>query len=225
VVADRITSPTAAVLPVAAIAAAAARHGAPVLVDAAHAPGHLDDDIAALGADYWVGNLHKWAYTPRGSAILWARPGASVTPAVLSWGLARGYPVSFDYPGTWDCAGWLAVPDGLAYWERLGGWSAVARQARTAADGQRVLAEALGASLDEDPAVPAPLMRLVPLPGGLSGSEDAARLYEELSRRGAEVAVVFFGGSGYLRVAAGPYNTVDDYARLARVVTDVLARD
>jgi isopenicillin-N epimerase len=124
VVIDRITSPTATVVPVAAVAAAVAagvgagvRAGASVLVDAAHAPGQLHDDIAALGADHWIGNLHKWAYTPRGSAILWSRPGAAVTPTVLSWRLEDGYAESFDYPGTWDYAGWLAVADGLAYWE------------------------------------------------------------------------------------------------------------
>ena len=115
---DRITSPTATVLPVAAVAAAvrAAAAGADVrvLVDAAHAPGQLGDDIEALGVDHWVGNLHKWAYTPRGSAILWSRPGTVVTPTVLSWQLEDGYAESFDYPGTWDYAGWLAVGDGLA---------------------------------------------------------------------------------------------------------------
>ena len=70
VVIDRITSPTATVIPAAAVAAAVAGPGRSVLVDAAHAPGQLDDDIAAFGADHWIGNLHKWAYTPRGSAIL-----------------------------------------------------------------------------------------------------------------------------------------------------------
>ena len=50
VVIDRITSPTATVVPVAAVAAAVAGVGATsVLVDAAHAPGQLRDDIAALG--------------------------------------------------------------------------------------------------------------------------------------------------------------------------------
>ncbi|HEY6789980.1 MAG TPA: aminotransferase class V-fold PLP-dependent enzyme, partial [Trebonia sp.] len=106
---DRITSPTATVVPVAAVAAAVARPETSVLVDAAHAPGQLHDDIAALGADHWVGNLHKWAYTPRGSAVLWSRPGATVTPTVLSWQLEDGYAASFDYPGTWDYAGWLAA--------------------------------------------------------------------------------------------------------------------
>jgi isopenicillin-N epimerase len=223
---DRITSPTATVIPVAAVAAAIAGTGARILVDAAHAPGQLDDDIAALGADHWIGNLHKWAYTPRGSAILWSRPGADVPPGVLSWQLDDGYAAAFDYPGTWDYAGWLAAADGLAYWSSLGGWAAVTRHAALAADGQQAVAEALGVTLERLPVQPAPMMRLVPLPAGvLTSQEDADALYEALSARRAEVAPVFFGGAGYLRIAAAPYNTADDYRRLAGLLRELLGRD
>jgi isopenicillin-N epimerase len=223
---DRITSPTATVIPVATVAAAVARTGALTLVDAAHAPGQLDDDIAALGADHWIGNLHKWAYTPRGSAILWSRPGADITPGVLSWQLDDGYAAAFDYPGTWDYAGWLAAGDGLAYWESLGGWGAVAGLAALAAEGQRTVAEALGVTLDGLPAAPAPTMRLVPLPDGvLTAPGDSDSFYEALSRKGVEVAPVHFGGAGYLRIAAAPYNTADDYRRLAGTVRELLGRD
>jgi isopenicillin-N epimerase len=222
---DRITAPTATVIPVAKVAAAIAGTGARILIDAAHAPGHLDDDIAALGADHWVGNLHKWAYTPRGSAILWSRPGADVPPRVLSWQLDDGYAAAFDYPGTWDYAGWLAAADGLAYWESLGGWAAVTRHAAMAAEGQRTVAEALGVTLHGLPATPAPAMRLVPLPdGALTSQGDADALYEALSAQRVEVAPVFFGGAGYLRVAAAPYNTADDYRRLAVVLPGLLGR-
>ena len=225
VVIDRITSPTATVIPVAAVAAAVAGPDRSVLVDAAHAPGQLHDDIAASGADHWIGNLHKWAYTPRGSAIMWSRPGAAVTPAVLSWQLADGYAASFDYPGTWDYAGWLAAPDGLAYWEALGGWDAVARLAGLAADGQERVAGALGVRLGRLPAVPAPAMRLVPLPDGvLTCPDQASAFYEALSRQRVEVAPVHFQGTGYLRIAAAPYNTPDDYDRLARAVLELLER-
>ena len=223
VVVDRITSPTATVVPVAAVAAAAADAGARVLVDAAHAPGQLPDDIAALGADHWIGNLHKWAYTPRGSAILWSRPGADVTPTVLSWQLEDGYAASFDYPGTWDYAGWLAAADGLAYWEALGGWEAVGGLASLVTDGQQSVAEALGVPLRRLPATPAPTMRLVPLPHGvLASAERVEPFYEALSRQRVEAAPVSFDGAGYLRIAAAPYNTADDYGRLAGAVRDLL---
>ena len=223
VVVDRITSPTATVVPVADVAAVAAVAGARVLVDAAHAPGHLRDDIAALGADHWIGNLHKWAYTPRGSAILWSRPGADVAPTVLSWQLEDGYAASFDYPGTWDYAGWLAAADGLAYWAELGGWDAVARHAGLAADGQQKVAEALAVTLERLPVVPAPAMRLVPLPDGtLTSPDQVGAFYETLSGQHVEVAPVWFDGVGYLRIAAAPYNTPDDYDRLADVVSRLL---
>jgi isopenicillin-N epimerase len=224
VVVDRITSPTATVIPVAAVSAAVGG-AATVLVDAAHAPGQLPDDIAALGADHWIGNLHKWAFTPRGSAVLWSRPGAEVTPGVLSWTLGDGYPESFDYPGTWDYAGWLAVPDGLAYWEARGGWSAVAGLADLAADGQRTVADALGVTVDGLPAAPAPAMRLVPLPAGvLTSPGQVDPFYEALSRQRLEVAPVCFAGTGYLRIAAAPYNTPGDYARLGAAVRELLSR-
>jgi isopenicillin-N epimerase len=226
VVVDRITAPTATVLPVPAVTAALSGTGALVFVDAAHAPGQLDDDIAALGADYWIGNLHKWAYTPRGSAILWSRPGVDVTPTVLSWQLEDGYAAAFDYPGTWDYAGWLAAADGLAWWASAGGWDGVARLAAMAADGQRTVAAALGVSLEGLPVCPAPAMRLTPLPNGFAaspGQQDV--LYEALSARGIEAAPVHFGGTGYLRVAAGPYNTAADYTRLAGVLRELTGGD
>jgi isopenicillin-N epimerase len=226
VVVDRITSPTATVVPVTAVAAAvsaAAGARVRVLVDAAHAPGQLEDDIAGFEADYWVGNLHKWAYTPRGTAILWSQPGLEVTPTVLSWQLEDGYAASFDYPGTWDYAGWLAAADGLAYWEALGGWDAVARHAGLAGDGQKRLAESLGVRLEGLPVTPAPTMRLVPLPSGaLTSVGEADAFYEALSRQRVEVAPVFFDGGGYLRIAAAPYNTPEDYDRLADTVRELL---
>ena len=134
-----------------------------------------------------------------------------------------GYAASFDYPGTWDYAGWLAAADGLAYWQAIGGWDAVARLASLVADGQQQVAGDLGVTLDRVPAVPAPAMRLVPLPAGvLTVPGQVDPFYEALSRRRVEVAPVWFDGTGYLRIAAGPYNTPDDYSRLAASVRSLL---
>jgi isopenicillin-N epimerase len=144
-------------------------------------------------------------------------------PTALSWQLDDGYAASFDYPGTWDYAGWLATADGLAYWERLGGWDAVARLADLVADGQKRVAEALRVTLDRLPATPAPAMRLVLLPAGvLTSPEQVDPFYEALSQRRVEVAPVHFGGVGYLRIAAAPYNTAGDYDRLAEIVRELL---
>jgi isopenicillin-N epimerase len=68
-------------------------------------------------------------------------------------------------------------------------------------------------------------MRLVPLPDGvLFGPGQVDTFYAALSRERIEVAPVFFDGAGYLRVAAAPYNTADDYDRLADAVLELLKR-
>lgn len=87
------------------------------------------------------------------------------------------------------------------------------------------MADALGVPLERLPAVPAPTMRLVPLPDGvLSGRDQADMFYEALSRERVEVAPIHFAGTGYLRIAAAPYNTPDDYDRLADAVRELLKR-
>jgi isopenicillin-N epimerase len=50
--------------------------------------------------------------------------------------------------------------------------------------------------------------------------------FETTSRRSVrvEVAPVHFHGVGYLRIAAAPYNTPDDYDRLAGTVRELLDR-
>ena len=68
-------------------------------------------------------------------------------------------------------------------------------------------------------------MRLVPLPAGvLTSPGQVDPFYEALSQRRIEVAPVCFDGAGYLRIAAAPYNTEDDYDRLAAGVRDLLGR-
>jgi isopenicillin-N epimerase len=69
VVLDHVTSPTAVILPVRELTALCRAAGARVLIDGAHGPGMLPLDIPAIGADWYVGNCHKWLMAPKGSAL------------------------------------------------------------------------------------------------------------------------------------------------------------
>lgn len=222
VIVDQITSPTAAVLPVAQVCKAV-RGAHPtgdvrVVVDAAHVPGTLPTDVDSLGADAWVGNLHKWMFTPRGCALLWVAEQwrERIRPLVLSWEIDAQFPVCFDRPGTGDYTGWLVAPHGLDYWNALGGWDQIERNVALVEAGQDLLAQRLGTSLQGLHATPAPTMRLVRLPEGTFRDEPGAvAFYERLSfEHRMEVAPVWFGGACYLRIAAQAYNTLDDYDRL-----------
>jgi isopenicillin-N epimerase len=224
VVVDHITSPTALVLPVAEVAAAVAP--VPVLVDAAHVPGALPGvDVAALGVAYWAGNLHKWSYTPRAAAVLWAAPErrAALRPLVTSWSHGLDYPRRFDLQGTVDHSAWLAVPDGIAAWRDLGGWAQVARSAHLLVQGAELVRAALGTASPLGGIPSAPCLRLVALPDGVATTTEAAEaLWQRLYAAGFVVPPVAFGGRGHLRLAAAPYNDEDDYARLAEALPKVL---
>ena len=118
---DHVSSESALVLPVHAIAARCRARGVAVLVDAAHAPGMVPLDVPSLRVDWYVANLHKWAHAPRSCGFLWADPSrqADLHPPVISWGLDQGFLAEFDWVGTRDPSAWLAAPAGLAFLAEL----------------------------------------------------------------------------------------------------------
>jgi isopenicillin-N epimerase len=219
VVLEQVTSPTARRLPLVELVPALQERGVAVLVDGAHAPGMLAVEVDRLGADFWVGNLHKWCLTPRGTALLNAAPRwrSALLPLVASWGEVDGFPDAFADIGTDDMTAWLSAPRALRVLERLGLDRLRRHNAELAVTGQRIVAEALGldpAALPRDPAVS---MQLVPLPEGLVRDTPQAdalrdRIGEEV---GVEVGVTDWAGHGYLRLSAHAYNAPDDYRRLA----------
>jgi isopenicillin-N epimerase len=219
VIVDQITSPTARAFPVGEIAAAAREHDIPVLVDAAHVPGMLPVDVSAIGADFWVGNLHKWAFAPRGTALLSVAPQwrRRIEPLVVSWEQDRGFPASVEFQGTVDYTAWLAAPAGLFVLRTLGLDAVREHNAALAAYGQRVVGAALGLSDLPEPGHPAVSMRILPLPAGLATTVGEAHALRQhiADKLAVETAVNAWSGRGWLRLSAQVYNRPDEYDRLA----------
>ena len=223
---DQITSPTARRLPLVELVPALQDRGVAVLVDGAHAPGQLAVDVGRTGADFWTGNLHKWAFAARGTAVLHVQPRwrARTLPLVASWGEGGGFPAAFADTGTDDLTAWLAAPRALRVLERLGPDRLRRHNVELAVAGQREVAAALGldgALLPRDAAVS---MQLVPLPDGLvTDDASAAALQERIAERArVEVAVTTWAGRGFLRLSAQAYNAPADYRRLAADLPSLL---
>jgi isopenicillin-N epimerase len=232
VVIDQVTSPTAKLLPVAALVAAAHAHGVPVVVDGAHAPGMLAAPAAGHDADFWVGNLHKWPCAPRGTATMTVAPQwrEVAKPLIASWWEDRPYPERFDMQGTLDLTNWITAPRSIALLDGLpardtggaGGWDRVrAHNAALATYGQHTICAALDVE-PPDVGTPAPSMRLVPLPEVMLDPETAAPVRTALHDEGFEYALSRFAGQAYLRLSAHVYNAPAEYDAIGAVLRKLL---
>jgi len=218
VIVDQIPAATAKLFPVAAIVAAMGAEGVPVLVDAAHVPGMIDTDVAAIGADFWVGNFHKWGLAPRATALLCLAPQwrDRMEPLVASYGDVIGFPTSLEHQGTRDVTPWLAAPTGLDVLASLGP-AARAYNVAIADLGQRLAGQALG--LESLPfSGPGVSMRVVPLPDGVVVDEDTANLWRTRIAEELRVEInvnPFTGTGGLLRISGQVYVASEDVQRLA----------
>lgn len=222
--ASHITSTTALIFPVAALCEAARARGITTLVDGAHAPGQLPLDLAAIGADCYTGNCHKWLCAPKGAAFLHVRPEhqAGITAPVVSWGtVAEELEVAgldtgaFDgfagrsllerrlqWQGTRDIAAFLAVPAALVF-QQQHDWPAWQRRCHDLACATRArVARHNGlpaAAPDEDFAQ----MVVIPV-----ATDDPAALQRRLfEQHRIEVPVTQYGGQAFVRVSVQAYNT------------------
>lgn len=240
---DHVTSPTALVLPIERLTRELTRRGIVVLIDGAHGPGMVPLDLEALGADYYVGNLHKWCCAPKGAAILHARRErqAALRPLVISHGAnsTRGdrsrFLLEFDWTGTLDASAVLTVPFALRHLESLhpGGLSGlIARNRQLALSARKLLAEALElplpcpeSMLGAMASLPLPRTdRLEPRPSHPFAEPLYSRLVD-LHR--IQVPVFLFPAppDRLLRICAHAYNDLSQYERLACVLRDELERE
>lgn len=204
---SHITSPTALVLPVEEVCAAARAAGVLSIVDGAHAPGHVPLDLRRLGADVYAGNCHKWLAAPKGTGFLCVRPEQQswLTPLVVSWGWTAG--ASFSQRHTWqatrDPSAYLAIPAGIAAWRGFD-----QAEPRVLADrGVELLAE-LGLRPVEG--VSAPFMRALEI-----DTDEPDRLQERLlAEHGVEVIIREWEGRSLVRFSVGPYVSEADLFRL-----------
>ena len=72
---DWISCPSAMMFPVQKIIESINPYNPLILLDGAHAPGQISKlNLETIGADFFVGSLHKWCYATKSTAILWVHP-------------------------------------------------------------------------------------------------------------------------------------------------------
>ena len=207
---SHITSPTARLLPVAEICAAAREAGALAIVDGAHAPGHVPLELESLGADVYAGNCHKWLGAPKGAAFLWARPEHQqwIEPLVVSWGYGddRSFADRHGWQGTRDPAAFLTIPAAI--------------EAHGSFDLERC--RRLAASFhDRLPPVGPPAPQMWATEVEASDAEELQRRLHDEHR--IEVVVSAWEGRNLLRISVAPYNDAGDVERLLEALRELSA--
>lgn len=220
---DHVTSPSALVYPVHELVQLARDRGALVLVDGAHAPGMLPLRLEELGADWYTGNLHKWAYAPKGCAFLHASPerAPQTHPASVSHHYGSSMEQEFEWQGTRDVGAWMAIADAIAWMEERG-IDAIMQHNRQLAQWahEQLVASALCEAIS-------------PIDGSMRGSMAACRLAPRwregfatveslqaaiLETGRVEVPCMELGSDWLVRVSAAPHNRPEHYERLIEVL-------
>ncbi len=220
--ASHITSTTALTFPVTQLCRGARELGVLTLIDGAHAPGQIDLDLDAVGADFYTGNCHKWLCAPKGAAFLHARPEhhSKLDASVISWGYlanTQGH-TGFDaytgnsmferrmqWQGTRDIAAFLSVPAAIDFQRRLD-WPKVRQRCHALAlDAlQRVCASSglVPISAADD------WVQMVAIPVPHADAQALRRTLFEYQR--IEVPVTQHAGQTFVRISVQGYNTQDD---------------
>jgi isopenicillin-N epimerase len=219
VIVDHISSPTGVIWPVAQIVALARSHGAQVLVDGAHAPGQLEFDLAALGADWYAGNCHKWLFSPRSCGFLWSARAAQTAlhPLAISHAYRAGFTAEFDWTGTRDFSAWLATGASIGFLQDLGAEAARHYCHRLVVAAAEKIARAWGEPLSGPPELHGFMIaiRLPPSSQRAVTRESAAVLQSQLMREHRiAVAIMPIEGALWARISAQVYNSAPDYERL-----------
>lgn len=217
---DHITSGSALVLPLERLTATCQAARVPVLVDGAHAPGQIAIDLPATGADWYVGNCHKWLMAPKGCAFLWTRPDKQdgIHPVTISHGYRQGYLAEFDWTGTRDPSASLAVPSAIDFHFRLGGAALRERNVALAAEGGSLVARRLNTDVGATAEMAGSMATVRLPPVGPATIEGAAAFRQRLLGARTDLPVFAQAGALWVRLSAQAYNELDDYERLASIL-------
>lgn len=252
---SHVTSSTGLVFPVQDLVPALHARNVETLIDAAHAPGMLPVDLAALRPTYYTANAHKWICSPKGSAFLYVDPNrrarSPFRPIILSNNAEKPIPgreqflTEFDFVGTGDPTAFLSIPSAIRTIGSLlpGGWDAVRQHNHDLVSRGRDL---LCRSLGVDPPAPDSMIGSIatvvlppapaPRPAPATPPQGRAAYYEPLQaslieRHSIQVPVwtlsppIVPSPTRVLRISAQLHNSMEQYEYLADALKVELTRE
>jgi len=211
-------------LPVEKLVRRAREAGITTVIDGAHAPGQVALDLSALGADFYVGNCHKWMMAPKGAGFIFARREHHDVLEPLMGPPAKKVKTSalvdnHQYYGTRDHSASLSVPAAIRFMEQ-NDWPAIrARCFEHICFARSAMQDVTGL----DAVVPESAdwfsqMAILPLPP-CDGLALKKKLWERFN---VEIPPITWQGMDFLRLSVQAYNSRDDIECLVDAVRTLL---
>ncbi|MBT3274117.1 MAG: aminotransferase class V-fold PLP-dependent enzyme [Spirochaetales bacterium] len=222
---SHITSSTALKFPVERLIEKARERDILTIIDGAHAPGQIPLDMRTIGADFYVGNCHKWMMAPKSVGFLYARKEVHDLLVPQVGGKARKLSGSsqlvaeHQYNGTRDISAMLAVPETIRFMKD-NDWPAVRQESFDSliyARKQMQAITGLPHVLPESKKWFAQ-MTILPIPP-VDGPEFRNQLWEKYQ---IEIPVTAKDDHKFLRISLQGYNSRADVDKLADSVTELL---
>ncbi|KAI1455957.1 putative aminotransferase family protein [Annulohypoxylon moriforme] len=250
---DTIVSMPGVRVPFERLVPALQAEGALVLVDGAHGIGQIDIDLEELKPDFFVTNMHKWFFVPRGCAAFYVpKKHQYLIRTTLPTGHRYrsrkkigqegddSFVEMFDFIGTDDTTAWLCVEAARDFRNNIcGGETAIQKYCHTVAQqSAAVAAQILGTSIMD---CPGSCLRdcafanvRLPLELGNDGPDkiDPAHAhkvsdwFKETGYRenGTYFQTVFYRGIWWWRISGMIYVEVEDFRKGAEVLKGLCER-
>ncbi|MGJ8636642.1 MAG: aminotransferase class V-fold PLP-dependent enzyme [Phycisphaerales bacterium] len=232
-----ITSSTGIRLPIEKLIPMLKEQGVETLLDAAHGPGCVPQDIEGWGAAYTTGNAHKWLCAPKGAAFLHVREDLQegFEPLVISNDAMdldaaaektgrSAFNHAFDYAGTDDVSMYLTIADSIdwlthAHPDGIDGLMERNRAMCLAA--RDLICEAIGVNPPVPESMLGPLSTIDLPKTSLSAREIKQKLMDDY-----KIQVPVWGtpsGSVAVRISVQVYNSIEQYEYLASSLKQILS--
>ncbi|EDV24109.1 uncharacterized protein TRIADDRAFT_57264 [Trichoplax adhaerens] len=227
---DYIVSPTAMLMPIKPIIKLARERNIISFIDGAHAPGQIELHLDELGCDYFTGNMHKWAFTPRGCAIFYANSTviSQTHSLIVSHYRYKGFELDFYRQGTRDYSSQICAGAGVDYLHSLGGLSEIRNyNMKLREEAMNYIERELKGArrLQIPPDMVAPFMGVFELPDHKYDlTEDGVvKLRNDLYKKHwIEVSIKLIQQKLYCRFSIHVYTVMDDIVHLVNALKDVL---
>ncbi len=211
---DHIKSISGIIIPIKEIIQHCKTKGILTLIDGAHAPGSVSLDLSELNADWYTGNLHKWLFAPKGTAILFSSETQKIPihPTVISNDFGNGFTKEFDWVGTRNFCSWLTAPECLKFYKENFSYNYCRRLSLFA---RNLIIEELGLEPMSHENLTG-LMQSFWLPLSVGNTiEDVIALRKKLiNKYNIEVFMNPFKDRLVLRISSQIYNSEEDYSAL-----------